>query len=58
MMKMKKKGIGNTFRWVHSLWEWKRKAGMKVPSRKRLKALARKCHYVYLKVELQKGAPL
>ena len=44
---VKKGNTGNTFRLVHSLWAWKRKAGMKVPSRKALKALARKCHYVY-----------
>jgi len=35
--------LGDYFRHVHALWAWKRKAGMKVPSRKALKRLARKC---------------
>jgi len=44
---MKKGQTGKTFRFVHSLQAWKRKAGMKVPSRKALKALARELHRVY-----------
>ena len=43
----KKGHTGKTFRFVHSLHSWDRKAGKKVPSRKRLKALSQELHRIY-----------
>jgi hypothetical protein len=44
---MKKGQTGTSFRQLHALWAWDRKAGMKVPSRKRLKVLARERYHIY-----------